>query len=182
VTDQLFAILEPIALRVFADLAREFAHEDFYSVALLTTGDYRYVADCTSTMQGLKRVAQRYLRKRDYRRRWRTLSTAMRQLKWNPGDSPYYALKSRRFRRADTEILRIWRSGATYDANATAIHGALIRVMQSVRDARLFPTGVVFNVVMGDQSDRECLSNARLLNSRATLARFRAELRESGTL
>jgi hypothetical protein len=180
ISNDLHRVLSPIALDAFSLVAREHGHEQIYSVALFTSPDYRYVADTVSTIAGLERTAEGYLRDPDWRRRWRNLRTAMVQLKWNPCDSPYHCANASRFQPADDVIQASWQrcddSDASYWAVCHGIQEALERVVREVASSGLFHSSVVFNVLMGDQSDEARIANARKLNAAETVASMQRDL------
>src|SRR5262245_3171124 len=82
--------------------------EDFYSVALYTSGELAYVGDSLATIQGLERSARRYLAKPHFKEQWGTLETAMRHLKWSPCDSPYHCEFEREFAGVQNILNATW--------------------------------------------------------------------------
>lgn len=170
------------ALDVFRASAEKHAGEHYYSVALYTSGKYGYLVDTVSTNDGLRQVANKYLKDGRYQDESGTLHAAMKDLKWSPCDSPHYCEFKGRFNRANELLDSIWQA---VDDNADDqflttckdIHEICIVVLAKVRDSGIFRKDqVVFNLLMGDQSNEERLLNAEALNSVEMVDRFRSEL------
>lgn len=174
-----------------ASLARH-SGEEFYCVALYTSGSYDDLVDSVATFQGLEKVALEYLEDKHYQDEWGTLEAAMRELKWSPCDSPYHCEFEGKFGRVNEIIQSCWQEIDHHDDGESRqlcrrIHETAIAVLKQVRDSGLFdPSLVVFNLLMGDQSDEERLVNAEELNSPHIIEQFRGELviddEELGTL
>jgi Domain of unknown function (DUF4303) len=157
------------------------AGEQFYSVALYTSGEYLDIADSIATTEGLTKVTKEYLQDKYYKKQWGTLEVGMRDLKWSPCDSPYHC-EFENFVQTAQILNVIWQSvdeeadGAVL-RTCQKIHEACIAALQRVRDAGIFRQDqVIFNLLMGDQSDEERLLNAESLNSPDMLKQLCSEL------
>jgi hypothetical protein len=160
---------------------KELREEEIYSFGLYTSGEYSYVFVSVSTQAGLNQVASEYLKQPHYQEEWSSLEEARRQLKWSPCDSPHHTSFFDEFSSANELIEELWStltdlSEDGFDETVESIHEVFVEVLQAVRDAAILPEDVVFNVLMGDQSDESRLNNAAVLNSPQTLARLRSEL------
>jgi hypothetical protein len=170
-------------MTVCQESLKKHINETFYSVALYTSGEYLYLVDTISTTQGLQQVAQQYLKDKFYRKQWKSsLEVGMAQLKWSPCDSPYHCEFEEHLAEADSILNSIWAEADQESIQESLntckkIHDTCIAVLLRIRAAGIFDENeVVFNLLMGDQSDEECWLNAELLNSDVTLKRFRSEL------
>ena len=159
--------------------------EDFYSVALYTSGEHAYVLDSLATLQGLERCARRYLAKPEWKERWGTLEIAMRKLKWSPCDSPYHCEFDREFKGVQNILNATWDQVGGIDDSSTedymdtcdAIKNTCVEVLRSIRDSGIFDVErVVFNILMGDEDDESRLLNAEALNSDRVVSWYRREL------
>lgn len=175
--DKLFATMTEVSR---ASLERH-SGERFYSVAIYTSGEYSYLIDSLSTSAGLERVAARYLEDSYYQSQWGTLDDAMRELKWSPSDSPYHEEFGRKFNDVDEILNTIWDavdqdSDGAYRDTCREIHETCLEVLRQLRQTGLFPEEVVFNLLMGDQSDEERLLNAEAINPPQVVKQFQSEL------
>jgi hypothetical protein len=156
--------------------------EYFYCVALYTSGEYGYLVDSISTIEGLEQVAKRYLEDEDYQNDWGTLDVAMRELKWSPCDSPYHCEFDGSFDRVSEILDSIWEavdhdSDDEYMDTCKEIHETCTAALVKLRDSGLFNKDqVVFNLLMGDQSNEERLLNAEAVNSETVVGWLRKEL------
>jgi hypothetical protein len=178
----LLDVLEPTMLAVCRSSLEKHAGEHFYGVALYTSGEYNYLVDSIATTEGLGWVARKYLQDKYYQENWGTLEVAARELKWSPCDSPLHCEFDGMFAAAQDVLDAIWKavdrdSDDIYMKTCELIHDTCIAVMTKVRASGLFDEDqVLFNLLMGDQSNEERLLNAEALNSESVLARFRSEL------
>lgn len=156
--------------------------ENFYGVALHTSSGSRYLVDSNFTTTGLRAVASEYLQMDRYRDDWKTLDVAMRELKWSPCDSPYHAEFACHFDEVNEVLDAIWSkvdldSASDFLKTCRAIHETAVAALVALRDSGLFPKDqVVFNLLMGDQSNEDRYLNAEQINSQAVLASYRSEL------
>ena len=180
--EQLLEVLEPVMLDVCRASVEKHAGERFYSVALYTSGDYVYLVDSISTVQGLAKVADEYLLKKCYQDEWSTREVAMRQLKWSPADSPYHCEFDARFADVQEVLTSIWQavdedSDTGFRNTCRQIYETCVVVLKKVRDSDLFHNDqVVFNVLMGDQSDEARLMNSEDVNPGDVVDRYRQDL------
>lgn len=155
-----------------------------YSVALYTNGEYSWVGDSFSTDVGLAQVANKYLADDYYRDKWKTESTAMAELKWSPCDSPYHNEHLDCFDASNAVIDDIWNNVAPdsdieYDQTCQMIRVTCLSAIKELRTAGYFDGhDVVLNLLMGDQSDKERIENASVLNPPEAVARYRKEIGE----
>lgn len=179
---QLLDELQPTFLDVCRSAIAKRPDERFYCVALYTSGEYNYIADSLSTVEGLERVARRYLERDHYQQEWGTVPVAMNELRWSPCDSPLHCEFDGEFNRTSEILDAIWadrdqQSDADYTATCQGIYDACVAALNGVREAGLFDDErVVFNLLMGDQSDEERLLNAEAVNSQTALEFYRRGL------
>jgi len=180
--NQLLNALESTMLDVCRASLKRHAGEHFYCVALYTSGEYGYLVDSMSTTEGLELVARRYLEDKTYQDKWGTLDVAMRELKWSPCDSPFHCEFDGSFDRVSQILDSLWQAidDDSDEANMRTckeIHETCIAALSKVRDSGLFiKEEVVFNLLMGDQSDEERLLNAEAVNSKPVIDSLRKEL------
>lgn len=171
--------------RVCRSSLQKHVGEDFYSVALFTSGERAYVLDSLATLQGLERCARRYLAKPPFKERWGTLEIAMRNLKWSPADSPYHCEFDSEFAGVQHILDATWEqiggidgsSEEEYMSTCDAISDTCVEVLRSIRASGIFDAErVVFNVLMGDEDDESRLLTAERLNSERVVNWYRREL------
>ncbi len=168
------------ALDVFRVSAAKHTHEQFYMVGLYAGGDYSFVADTTATTEGLEKVAREYLGcPQD--RQGEGVNFTMQGLKWAPCVSPHHREFEGRFAGVNRVLDAIWKSlddspDEVYQEVARKIHDTCMGALYKIRSSGLFDENVVFNLVMGDQSNEEMFLNAECLNGDKVLGRFRSEL------
>jgi Domain of unknown function (DUF4303) len=178
----LLDLLAPTMLDVGRASLERHADEHFYCVALYTSGEYRYLVDSISTTEALEKVAKKYLTDKTYQDNWVTLDVAMRELKWSPCDSLYHCEFDGKFPPISEVLDSIWQtvdldSDDEYINTCKAIHETCIAALSKIQNSGLFDKDqVVFNLLMGDQSDEQRLLNAEVLNSEGVVNRFRREL------
>ncbi len=156
--------------------------QKIYSIAIYTCGEYLYAADSIMTQEGLEAVAANYLKKPYYQARWKSLATACTALKWSPADSPYHGKFDKYFDRTQDILDAIWEENHKSDdpftdENIQKIHQAMLDALLQFKASDAAPDGnIVYNLLMGDQSNEERFLNAEKLNSRDVLAAFKADL------
>ena len=126
-------------------------------------------------------MARKYLTMDAYREEWGTLSRATDALKWSPCDSPYHVEFAHRFDAANELLQAIWNSvdpdsSHEFRSACEEIDETFLAVLREVRDSGIFRRNVVFNLLIGDQSNEEQLYYAERLNFPEVAARFRAEI------
>ncbi|XAL98469.1 DUF4303 domain-containing protein [Phycisphaeraceae bacterium D3-23] len=179
-TDELRQLLEEAMMQSCAHFLREHVSEHVYSVALFTSGDYRYVVASFSTQEGLGVVTQRYREYPEYRDE--TTESMMADLRWSPCDSPYQGVYDDHFARANKVIDELWNStdeesDRDYINTCKHIHESCITVLNQVRTTGIFDKhDPVFNLLMGDQSEAALFVNAEAVNTPIRFAAFRKVL------
>lgn len=164
------------------DAITQLPGEKIYSIAIYTCGEYLYAMDSIMTQEGLEAVAADYLKKPFFQARWKSLANACAALQWSPTDSPYHGAFDKHFDVAQEILDAIWEENNKSDDPHAAEH--IQKVRQAMLDALLrfkasdaAPDGnIVYNLLMGDQSDEERFLNAQQLNSPDGLAVVKADL------
>jgi len=164
------AELTAATLRAARRAASEFETEGVYSFALYTSGEYNYVTVSVSTLTGLRAVANRYMAEDGYKRKWRTMESAERELRWSPCDSPHHDVYTEEFDEVGSALRDLWEvadAGADeeLDEFAESVHHAFVYALRAVRDAGVFEADVVLNVLKGDQTDEERVETSQMLNA-----------------
>ena len=175
------AALEKTTEKICRVVAKKYKLEGIYAFALYTSGEYSYVLDSFSTQDGLKIVAETYLKEKHYREEWKNVNVAMRELKWSPCDSPHHCEFEEEFAHANSILETLWESADADSIDASLetcrrIHDVFTQVLRKIRVSRIFDDSVILNVLMGDQSDEERFLNAEPLNSTAAVFDFERQL------
>jgi Domain of unknown function (DUF4303) len=177
IMDQLRIELEKAALEAFRRSAAQHRSETIYCAALYTSGEYGYVCDTVSTVEGLDQIAKNYVRKGSFE----NIEQAVHDLKWSPCDSPYHLENEHLFERSNALLSQLWnavRQDPEGDSDRVyrEVHAVFVAVLKTVRGATIFAPDCLITLLAGDQSDEARLVNSEEVNSPSVCRAFEAEL------
>ena len=100
---------------------------------------------------------------------------------WSPCDSAYHCEFEGDFDAVNQLVERMWEStdgdsDEECDRTCELIHQTCMTVILTIGRSDIFSDKVVYNLLMGDQSDEERLVNAEILNTRHVFETFRSDL------
>ncbi|WP_295856934.1 DUF4303 domain-containing protein [uncultured Xylophilus sp.] len=175
--DQLRIELEKAALEAFRRSAAQHRFETIYCAALYTSGEYGYVCDTVSTVEGLHQIAKNYVQKGSFE----NIQKAVRDLKWSPCDSPYHLENEHLFERSNALLSQIWNAvrqdpAGDSDRVYREVHAVFVDVLKTVRGSNIFAPDCLITLLAGDQSDEARLVNSEEVNPFSICRVFEADL------
>lgn len=182
----LVAELRPLLMNAARDAFRavqlEHTRDQFYAFALYTSGGLDYVGPSSNTEEGLSEAVASYLKRDESESAEQHRAT----LRWSPCDWAHHMAHQEVFAEFDR---RLYEGRPDLDEAApnelkrfaAGLLGLCFDVLRCLDGEGLFGRGlaregVVLNVLKGDQSDKEQIEWARVLNPPATAERFAKEV------
>lgn len=159
--------------------------EKFYCFALYTYDGLGYVCPTSFTQKGLEKVVRKYQTDDSFSDQ--NENQLLSQLRWSACDSPLHLEFKETFDEAN-EILsnleqqldELYCQDKTeeYEENHSKIKEVFFRVLSKLDKEIFFERAgerdkIVLNILMGDQSDEEILSNAEKLNPKIVYENFK---------
>lgn len=160
-------------------------NEKFYCFALYTSDELSYIAPTSFTEIGLKKAVQKYQTLHSFSEC--NEEQLSKQLRWNPCDSLLHLEFEEEFDKANEmlnefgeEIDELFNQNRTdeFEKLSSRIKNVFFNVILRLDKESFFERAnkrekLVLNLLMGDQSDEDILSNAEKLNPKIVYENFK---------